>query len=167
MRRRVRSASVAASACLWLVGCIALADGGEESVAAANLPGFGAVRLVASPDPDSSPPAATLRLLGPDGGVAYHFAPPPGSDEFAFYGVAEGRFTDIDGDGLEDLVAVVEFVTGIGPGGADPFPLAAVYLRRGDAFEPDELRQQRVNEPPLYGQWDGLETLLPLLGPTD
>lgn len=167
MRRRVRSASVAASACLWLVGCIALADGGEESVAAANLPGFGAVRLVASPDPDSSPPAATLRLLGPDGGVAYRFAPPPGSDEFAFYGVAEGRFTDIDGDDQADLVAIVEYVTGIGPGGADPFPLAAVYLRRGDAFEPDELRQQRVNEPPLYGQWDGLETLLPLLDPTD
>jgi hypothetical protein len=77
--------------------------------------------------------------------------------------VAEGRFTDIDGDGLADLVAVVEYVTGIGPGGADPFPLAAVYLRRGDAFEPDESLERRVNEPPFYGQWGDMETLLPLL----
>ena len=163
MRRSVRALSVAALACLGLVGCAALADGGEDSIAAANLPGFGAVRLVAAPDPDSSPPASALLLLDADGAVAYRFAPPPGSGEFAFYRVAEAGFTDVDGDGEEDLVAVIEYVTGIGPGGAEPFPLAAVYLRRGDAFEPDLARAARVHEPPAYDQWRDLATLLPLL----
>lgn len=165
MRRRIRSTSVASLALLWLVGCAALADGGEESVAVANLPGFGAVRLVASTDQDSSPPGAKLLLLDSDDEVAYRFAPPPGSDEFAFYRMAEGAFTDVDGDGQVDLVAVIEYVTGIGPGGAEPFPLAAVYLRRGDAFEPDLPRQQRVNQPPVYDQWGDLDTLLPMLDP--
>jgi hypothetical protein len=104
-----------------------------------------------------------LLLLDADGAVTYRFAPPPGSGEFAFYRVAEAGFTDVDGDGEEDLVAVIEYVTGIGPGGADPFPLAAVYLRRGDAFEPDLAREARVNEPPAYDQWRDLATLLPRL----
>jgi hypothetical protein len=166
MRRSVRALSVAALACLALVGCAALADGGEEAVAAANLPGFGAVRLIAASEPDASPPAAQLLLQQQGGAVVYRFAPPPGSGEFAFYRVAEAGFTDLDGDGQDDLVAVIEYVTGIGPGGAEPFPLAAVYLRRGDAFEPDMAREARVNEPPAYDQWRDLATLLPQLNET-
>ena len=162
-RRSIHSISGAVLACFWLVGCAALADGGEEEVAAANLPGFGAVRLIAASDPDASPPAAQLLLQQEGGAVAYRFAPPPGSGEFAFYRVAEARFTDLDGDGQDDLVAVIEYVTGIGPGGAEPFPLAAVYLRRGEAFEPDAAREARANAPPAYDQWHDLATLLPQL----
>ena len=109
-----------------------------------DLPGFGVVSLAAEVDAAASPPAAVIVLKDPNGRVVYRFPGPPGSEEYAFHRVAEAEFKDLDGDGQDDVVAVIEYMTGIGPSAAEPFPLAAIYLRRGPAFEIDQPSVKKI-----------------------
>lgn len=129
---------------------------------AARLPGFGAVDIVVRPDLEASPPAATLLLEDAAGNLVYRFPPLPGIGSWAYHQTGDLALADIDADGLDDVVVIVELVTGIGPSGADPFPQAAIYLRRGDGFEPATELETTVNEA-AYGRWDDMAGLLRVL----
>lgn len=128
------------------------------------LPGFGEVRIAVIEQPDASPPTAEIVLQGTDGQPIYRFPPLPGSDSWAYVGTDGLRLADIDGDGQQDLVAVVEMATGIGPGGAEPFKAGAVYLRRANGFEADRKLDEKLNEPPLRDQWSDAATLAEVAG---
>jgi hypothetical protein len=52
-------------------------------------------------------------------------------------------FRDLNNDGLKDVIVVADYITGIGPDGAKPFPVVAVYLNRGNRFD---------NDPELNGE---------------
>ena len=142
----------------------ALAGGGDADWRqAAVLPAFGAVDIVVRPDLDASPPAAELLLEDQAGNVVYRFPPLPGTGSWAYQQTGDLALVDVDADGSDDIVVIVELVTGIGPTGADLFPQAAIYLRRGDGFEPATELQATVNEPPGYGRWDDMAGLLQVI----
>jgi hypothetical protein len=119
-----------------------------------EAPAFGAARAAARATQDG----VALVLLAADGRVVGRLPDPPGAGEWTFW-AADLAAADLDGDGAADLVAVVEYVTGIGPDGARPFPLAAVYLQRPEGFTRDPDREAAANEGALAGAWSGAADL--------
>jgi len=55
-------------------------------------------------------------------------------------------FTDLNGDGLKDLIYLASAITGNGPNGMDVFPVYEVYLRGGDQFLIQEEVGKNSNE---------------------
>jgi hypothetical protein len=160
-----RRFSVLLAAMVALGASRALASGGvaEPSLSAA-FPGFGEVRITTRSDLAASPPTAGLVLEDETGEVVYRFPDLPGvEDDYAYYRTAALGLEDVDSDGRDDVIAIVELVTGIGPGGADPFAQAGVYLQRDNGFERATTLEQLVNTPPVYGSWSGIEGLSTIL----
>jgi hypothetical protein len=163
--RRVLAVRAAALLLLVAVALPARAGGGDvDWRQAADLEGFGAVDIVVRADSDASPPAAELLLEDKAGNVAYRFPPLPGTGTWGYYQTGDVALVDVDADGRLDVVVIVELMTGIGPGGADPFRQAGVYLRRGDGFERAEALEEAVNEPPGFDRWADMAGLLRVLG---
>lgn len=52
-------------------------------------------------------------------------------------GLKAVSFPDLDGDGYADVMVIAEYMTGIGPDGAKPFPVASIYRNKKDHFELD------------------------------
>lgn len=50
---------------------------------------------------------------------------------WTFDDVAAVAFTDVDADGLTDVVVIASYMTGIGPEGAKPFPVVIVFHNEG------------------------------------
>ncbi len=67
---------------------------------------------------------------------------------------------DIDEDGQDDLAVIIEVMTGIGPSGAEPFPLAGVYLRRADGFERATVLEERLDDHAADDSRSDLQSLL-------
>ncbi len=141
----------------FLIGLVlagsALAGGEEPDLASAVLPGVGRVELRSVFDPAASPPVARLVLQSPTGAVVGDLAPLAGTGDYAFYQMTDARFADVDGDGRPDLVVVAQFMTGIGPSGAEPFPIATVYLGQEAGFERSRALEDKLNAPDK-GAWD-------------
>ena len=137
--------------------------GEEEPSLSAVLPRFGKVRIVTRADPAASPPTASLLLENAARAPVYRFPDLPGAGEYAYYRTKALALDDVDADGRDDVIAVVEFVMGIGPGGAEPFKLAGVYLQRDDGFERARALEEIVNSPPVYGSWDDIGSLSAIL----
>jgi hypothetical protein len=55
-------------------------------------------------------------------------------------------FPDVDGDGQLDIVVIAEYMTGIGPEGAKPFPVVSYYRNANNAFELDAKRSAAATE---------------------
>lgn len=51
-------------------------------------------------------------------------------------------------------------MTGIGPSGAEPFPLIGVYLRRTDGFERSAELEERLDSETADESWSDLQSLL-------
>ena len=57
---------------------------------------------------------------------------------YEFSEIAAVSFQDINRDGNKDIIIIADFMTGIGPNGAKPFPLPIVYLRLPHNWMMDE-----------------------------
>ena len=112
----------------------------------AELPAFGAVAITVRSDPTASPPAAVMLLEDAAGNPVYRFPPLPGTGSYAYFQTRDMAIADLDDDGQDDVVVIVEVMTGIGPSGAEPFPLSGVYLRRADAFERSAELEERLRQ---------------------
>jgi hypothetical protein len=164
VRAGARRSSILLAAATVAATSVALAGGDDaEWRQTVRLDGFGAVELVVRDAPGASPPAAALLLEGQAGNEVYRFPPLPGTGEVAFFRTREAGVTDVDRDGQDDVVVILEAMTGIGPGGAEPFPLAGVYLRRGQGFERATALEEQLNSDPAYGRWNDLGSLLDAL----
>jgi hypothetical protein len=140
------------------------ASGPEEGPSlSAVLPRFGEVRIVTRADLAASPPTARLLLEDAAGRPVYRFPDLPGVDQYAYLRTDALALEDIDADGRDDVIAIVELVTGIGPTGAEPFALAGVYLQRDDGFERATELEQFANSPPVYGSWSDIRALSAIL----
>lgn len=128
----------------------------RQDAAAARL------QVVAHEDLAASPPSATL-WVQQGSGPARELPPLPQSGVWSYWKLAGVATADLDGDGLTDIVAVVDYMTGIGPSGADPFPWAAVYLQHSDGFARDPAREALANEGALSDKWTGAAELATLL----
>jgi len=67
---------------------------------------------------------------------------------------------DIDKDGQDDLMVIIEAMTGVGPSGAEPFPLFGVYLRRANGFERAATLEERLSSDAADRSWISLQSLL-------
>jgi hypothetical protein len=145
-----------------LLGAATAGAGGGETDwrEPVTLAGFDAAAIVIRADLDASPPTAALTLENAAGATVYRFPPLPGTGAYAYFATRDLALTDIDGDGKDDVVVIVEVMTGIGPGGAEPFPLAGVYLQRDGDFAPATALDERLNGEPVYGRWSDLRSLL-------
>jgi hypothetical protein len=141
----------------------AFAGGEDEPSLSAVLPRFGAVRIAPRIDPAASPPTGHLVLEDGSGKPVYRFPELPGAGEYAYFRTDALALADVDADGREDVIAIVELVTGIGPSGAEPFKLAGVYRQQGDGFERATELEAVVNDPPAYGRWDDIGSLRAIL----
>jgi hypothetical protein len=152
------------AAMVLLDAVVAPASGPEDEPSlSAVLPGFGEVRIVTRADLGASPPSARLLLEDAAGRPVYRFPDLPGVDEYAYLRTDALALEDIDADGRDDVIAIVELVTGIGPTAAEPFALAGVYLQRDDGFERATELEQFANSPPVYGSWSDIGALSAIL----
>ena len=103
---------------------------------AVNLSGLGIVDFVPSKaQADNGSSELALRWRDLDG----NYVPLYLSNQWQFHTLSAVAFEDINKDGLgPDVVAIAQYITGIGPDGAKPFPAATVLFNDGsDRFEPD------------------------------
>jgi hypothetical protein len=158
-------ALLALLAALALVDAAAATASGtvDEPSLSAVLPRFGEVRIVTRANPAASPPTASLLLEDSAGTPVYRFPDLPGVNEYAYYGTEALALEDVDADGRDDVIAIVELVTGIGPTGAEPFVLAGVYLQRDNGFERANELEEFANSPPVYNRWHDISSLIAVL----
>ena len=55
-------------------------------------------------------------------------------------------FRDIDGDGNEDVIAILSYITGTGPQAAVPFPTTRIFMGDGTKFVIDTELSEAVDE---------------------
>ena len=103
---------------------------------AVNLPSLGSIDFVASKVQEGNGSSElALRWRDLDG----NYVPLYLSSQWQFDSLSAVAFEDVNEDGLgPDVVAIAQYITGIGPDGAKPFPAATVLFNDGsDRFEPD------------------------------
>lgn len=76
------------------------------------------------------PPESFRYHVWKDGKEVAVFAPDPDISSWSADHLDAVTFKDFDGDGIDDVGVVASYLTGIGPTGAQPFPVAEIY--RGD-----------------------------------
>ena len=81
-----------------------------------------------------------------DGAIEYQFAD--------FYGNRQGwmadeivavAFKDLNNDNLKDVIIIANYMTGIGPDAAVPFPVIGVYLNKTEYFDHDDALNADIN----------------------
>jgi hypothetical protein len=152
--------AVAVAATLFLAPPATAGGGDADWREAVQLPGFGAVEIVVRADMQASPPSASMVLEDATGAVVYRFPSLPGTDDYAYFDIQDLALADIDGDGRDDIIVIVEAMTGIGPTGAVPFRQAAIHLRATDGFVRADALEETLNTPPGYDTWHDMESLL-------
>lgn len=160
-------AFAAAGACAGGLDPEPAPGGAADPEAALGHRTLGPLRALLREDRGTSPPGAEVVLTDPEGRTILRLGDLPGAGRWTFWDVGDIAASDVDGDGAADLVAVVEYVTGIGPAGADPFPQAAVLLQRPEGFVRDAAREAAANEGALAGGWSTAEALAARLRDAD
>ena len=96
-------------------------------------------------------PALSLHLVDDDR-VIYSLPQSEHDRNWAAWDVLAVAFTDLDSDGKDDIMVLSEYMTGIGPQGAVPFPAMSIYYMRKQGFELDAAIGQSLTE-------EGVETI--------
>jgi hypothetical protein len=125
-------------------------------------PQRGPLRVRAHPIEGSTPARIAYDLVDAKGQVVMTLPDPYGSGEWWYDRTVATAFEDIDGDHREDILIIADYLTGIGPEGAKPFPVASVYLRRGAGFKPATALNERLNNGQHAKQVGTLAGLIPL-----
>ena len=69
-----------------------------------------------------------------------------GCAPWTFESVDMVSFRDIDGDGNEDVIAILSYITGAGPQAAVPFPTTRIFMGDGTKFVIDTELSEAVDE---------------------
>ncbi len=99
-----------------------------------ELENFGQVTFVTGSIEEDGLYKLKLYLIDGNGKVLYEFPDFYGNTWPMFFEVWSVAFDDLNGDGLKDVTAIASYMTGIGPTGAQEFPVAGVYFQHGKEF---------------------------------
>jgi hypothetical protein len=89
---------------------------------------------------------AYFYLAGNNGQVLYSFPEFSGNSRNFCTGIRAIAFSDFNHDGLTDIIIIAEFVTGIGPTGTVPFPVAGTYFQKDKKFINDPNLDKQIND---------------------
>ena len=121
---------------------------GVEQVASLDgveFEGLGQAKLTVGKYCENGVMRLKLLLEERNSGLVYVF-PEPTDIPWYFLDLSALEVLDADADGLSDIVAIVDYITGVGTDGAVPFPYAHIYFRRPDGFVRDPELEQEINE---------------------
>ena len=83
---------------------------------------------------EGAPDRLALRFRDVDGSYV-PLVPNPDTPDWTLWDVNAVAFEDVNTDGAgPDIVVIAEYMTGIGPTGAQPFPIATVFFNDGDDY---------------------------------
>ncbi|MCA8879025.1 MAG: hypothetical protein KDA73_03515 [Rhodobacteraceae bacterium] len=156
--RPIHGAAALTLALAGLAACASATPPPPETNVTLSDPLGRGVEVIGKGDWQASPPALHLYLYDAAGSEVARI--PDFPTDYGFYELRDLAEADVDGDGDGDLVAIADYVTGIGPDGAEPFSQAAVWLREADGFTPAPDLVADVN---AAGEIDGMDTLLAAL----
>lgn len=117
----------------------------EDQSFSVELESWGKVRFVSGKM--GNPIAkAYFYLIDEMGIVIYSFPYFSGNSRNYCWKVRAVSFTDVNHDGLTDVVIIAEYATGIGPRGAIPYPVAGIYFQKEKKFINDERLDEQIND---------------------
>ncbi len=154
---------------LWLligsiVGCTSAEDKDPVKPSGRSADIFlsqhGELRVIAIPDYDSSPPRVDYVLKDKQGKAVYRFPDFHVNGKYAYYETRDISLGDVNHDGRKDVAIIAEFMTGIGPSGAEPFGVAGLYLQTGNGFERAVELEELLNGDRYYGIWKSAADLV-------
>ncbi len=116
-----------------------------------DFAGYGRVTFATYHDLDNSPPNVHFYLLR-DGKVIHELPDFYGNQLWAFDEVDAVAFRDVNGDGLKDILIIAEYITGAGPGGAEPFRVIDVFFRGESGFYREEAISELLNNSENYSR---------------
>ena len=109
---------------------------------------WGEVRFVSYAPPAGRVHDDAAFYLTKNDEILYEF--PQAWDEgcvpWTFESVDMVSFRDIDGDGNEDVIAILSYITGAGPQAAVPFPTTRIFMGDGTKFVIDAELSEAVDE---------------------
>ncbi len=122
-----------------------------------NLPQCGTCLFVPIRDLQGRP-ALSLHLVVDDL-VTYSFPQSEHDRNWAAWDVLAVAFTDLDSDGSDDIMVLSEYMTGIGPQGAVPFPAISIYYSHKQGFRLDSALSRTLTEQGVGTIGEALEFL--------
>lgn len=115
-----------------------------------ELEGWGKVRFVSGEESVDGTYKLQLYLVD-DGTVIYKFPEFYGNQWSMLDELEAVSFQDVNMDGLKDILIIADYMTGVGPTGAEPFPVGSIYFQKGKEFHnipelDDEILDEQKNE---------------------
>lgn len=98
-----------------------------------EIENFGQVTLVTGSVEVDGLSKLKIYLIDGNGKVLYEFSDFYGNWSMLCY-VTDVAFNDLNRDGLKDFIVIAYYMTGVGPTGAEEFPVAGVYFQHGREF---------------------------------
>ena len=111
-----------------------------------ELEDWGKVRFVSNRQRAGGTSKLGFFLADAEGKTIYRFPEFYGNRWSSFFDLKAVAFRDADRDGFKDVLLIADYITGIGPQGAIPFPVGSVYFRRGKSFSSLPDFDERLNE---------------------
>src|SRR5690606_11720876 len=68
------------------------------------------------------------------GDILYEFPYFYGNDWPMFYDLKAISFKDVNDDGLEDILVIAEYISGVGEDGTIPIPVGSIYFQKDNNF---------------------------------
>ncbi len=111
-----------------------------------NFQGFGSCTFVPLVKSAENRPKLSLNLAKLEQ-IIYTFPASDAAETWAFFELTAVAFRDVNQDGFEDVITIAQYLTGAGPTGAEPFPVATVYFNdQGKAFQLDESLNRQLEQ---------------------
>jgi hypothetical protein len=89
--------------------------------------------LSASGEGEFSLDSLYMYLVDKDNNILYEF-PYFYGNGMMFSGMRAVAFKDVNKDGFKDIIVIAAYMTGIGPTGAEEYPVAGIYFQKGKEF---------------------------------
>lgn len=113
-----------------------------------NLNHWGDVRFISAAPPLEQIGGDVTFYLMKDGDIVYTMPEfyAENHSGWAFSSVDAVAFKDVNQDGLEDVIAIISYITGAGAQGAIPFPTTRIFIANEAGFEADHELSEAIDE---------------------